>query len=379
MKRVLTCLLAFVLMLSMLPVQVMAADETVSAALVLENSGLKTADGRAMYMLHFRLFGSQLGNVAAAFIAVDSNVFDLGMMNGDVPTVSPLVVGTTDTALTSGHYQFRSADLWDNGYVDGSTGASAVSLGSDGKYYIRMEMDKGWDMPLTYTDYSEVSYTTAAPSIGTVYLILKAGQTASAGAVGLITPEQAAAFHAPAAIFACNKAGEFFLYNAAAGVSGNVIMDVSVTLAALAGKLEVTTESGYSIDAETGYLLGVAEQTTMETLLSKFTNPLNTMKVFDKNGSEITDTAAMLGTGTVIKLMNGDAVVQEITVIVKGDVTGDAVIDANDVTLLFKSVLKLETLDGAFANAGLLVNTDESNASDVTKLFRYILKLENEL
>ncbi|MBQ3126006.1 MAG: hypothetical protein IJC15_02955, partial [Clostridia bacterium] len=264
MKRITSCLLVAFLLLSLVPLQVMAADEAVRAELVLENSGQKTFDDRAVYKLQFRLFGEAIGNVAMAYVAIDNSVFEVGTP----PTVS-----------------FRDADAW----MDGATATATVGNTT----YLRLEVDRGNTAPLPYSLYTEDSYTNA-PAIATVELMLKAGATATANAVRFITALEAAGFNAPSAVFACSG-DDFYLYNAVAGAAGEA-MAAAVTLQAAAGVLTPKPDSNLTVDTAKGYLTGVKEETTLEALKAQFTNPEATLKAFDKNGIEITDPTQKLGT-----------------------------------------------------------------------------------
>ena len=62
-----------------------------------------------------------------------------------------------------------------------------------------------------------------------------------------------------------------------------------------------------------------------------------------------------------------------------GDVDGNGKINAGDVQLLFKAVLKKVTLSDTQKAAGDVVRDGKNNASDVQRLFKYVLKKIKEL
>lgn len=69
------------------------------------------------------------------------------------------------------------------------------------------------------------------------------------------------------------------------------------------------------------------------------------------------------GTGTVVKIMNGDEVALTQTIVVYGDVNGDGVVDVLDVSCIEKVSNNADTLDGDYK---LAADIDSSNAVDVT-------------
>ena len=58
------------------------------------------------------------------------------------------------------------------------------------------------------------------------------------------------------------------------------------------------------------------------------------MKIFTLNGEEISDISEMIATGSTVRLITDDMLIDTLTVIVCGDVNGDAVSDTNDLDIL---------------------------------------------
>lgn len=61
-----------------------------------------------------------------------------------------------------------------------------------------------------------------------------------------------------------------------------------------------------------------------------------TAKIF-KDGTEVTNTDKIVGTGTVIKLYEGEELVEEYTMVIFGDTTGDGLINAVDALAIIKN------------------------------------------
>lgn len=93
-------------------------------------------------------------------------------------------------------------------------------------------------------------------------------------------------------------------------------------------QLELDSSSAYSID-ENGYLNAVIAKTNLSTLLSNFKNS-ERIKVFNASGDEIISDTAYIGTGYTVSLVNGEEKTHTVTVVVKGDVDGDATITVSD-------------------------------------------------
>ena len=96
-----------------------------------------------------------------------------------------------------------------------------------------------------------------------------------------------------------------------------------------------------NIDEETsiiyGFVLNEEKTLTVGNILSRnyFTEGI-TAKIF-KNGTEITNAEEKVGTGTVIKLYKGEEFVEEYTIVIYGDSTGDGKINAVDALAIIKN------------------------------------------
>ena len=92
---------------------------------------------------------------------------------------------------------------------------------------------------------------------------------------------------------------------------------------------------------------GIPADATLEAVLKNFENSQH-IRVYDAEGNEITEKSAKIGTGAVIRLMDGPAIKDAVTVIVKGDVTGDALVDGKDTAAILGHITGKTPLSGAY-------------------------------
>ena len=81
-----------------------------------------------------------------------------------------------------------------------------------------------------------------------------------------------------------------------------------------------------------------------------------------------------LGTGYRV-VINNSGNINEYKIIVKGDTTGDAKINLNDITRLYHYYKKIEQMDDVFVLAGDVANNNLINLNDITKLYHYYKKI----
>lgn len=87
---------------------------------------------------------------------------------------------------------------------------------------------------------------------------------------------------------------------------------------------------------ELGYLRRIDLNTTVEDIKDQFIN--GNLYFYDINGN-VLDDKDVIGTGTQIKLFNGEEVVDTKTVVITGDVTGDGLINNRDVAMMNKTLI----------------------------------------
>lgn len=120
---------------------------------------------------------------------------------------------------------------------------------------------------------------------------------------------------------------------------------------------EVVTPIWVGPEAITSDVFEIGEGTVSKisagTTVADFLNGINEgefVKVF-KDGQEVASDT-VIGTGMEVQLIVGDEVVQTLTIVVTGDVSGDGAITITDMLAVKSHVLKKSTLEGAYFEAG---------------------------
>ena len=101
-------------------------------------------------------------------------------------------------------------------------------------------------------------------------------------------------------------------------------------------------------------------------------NEKSYIKVF--NGASQVSGNVKLATGMVVRLYNEPEVKQEISIVVKGDATGDGVVNISDMLMVKKHLLGMTTLSGAYFKAGDMDLDSKLSITDFLKIKAEILK-----
>lgn len=133
--------------------------------------------------------------------------------------------------------------------------------------------------------------------------------------------------------------------------------------------LELEDDSGYVIDGDR--LKKVIEETTLDALLDGFKNN-ERIKVFNGNGTEVTSSDALIGTGYTVSLMHGDENVHTVTVIILGDVNGNGRVDSNDYQRIRRYVFGNYALDGAYFEAACVSGGSDVRPLDYQRVRRHV-------
>lgn len=98
-----------------------------------------------------------------------------------------------------------------------------------------------------------------------------------------------------------------------------------------------------------------------------------TKKIFDKNNTELSDNDKV-GTGSKIKIYNGSSLIEEYTIVIYGDITGDGLINSADLLNIRQHMLGMENLQGCYFKAGNVSKTDNLiNSLDLLKIKQHVL------
>jgi len=98
--------------------------------------------------------------------------------------------------------------------------------------------------------------------------------------------------------------------------------------------------------------------------------------IYNKN--ILIDNKDKLGTGYKAIIKNSN-IVNEYIIIVKGDTTGDAIINLNDITRLYHYYKKIEQMNEMFVLAGDVAKNAVINLNDITKLYHFYKNIIPEL
>lgn len=121
---------------------------------------------------------------------------------------------------------------------------------------------------------------------------------------------------------------------------------------------------------ELGYLRRIDLNTTVDEIKDQFTN--DELYFYDINGN-VLDDEDTIGTGTQIKLYNGEEVVDTKTVVITGDMTGDGLINNRDVAMMNKTLIGTVEAE-EFQMLAIDVNGDGSvNNRDAAMVARYLV------
>lgn len=137
--------------------------------------------------------------------------------------------------------------------------------------------------------------------------------------------------------------------------------------------LSILKNSDLSVD-KYGYLRGLkAGDCKVQDVCNEFANDFLVCE--DADGNKLTDSDS-LGTGSVIKLMSGNRVMDSITVVVTGDISGDGTVSNRDVSMLARVLLEKEVPTDAQILAGDVNGDGSIGNKDIVMLSKIRLGKE---
>ncbi len=136
---------------------------------------------------------------------------------------------------------------------------------------------------------------------------------------------------------------------------------------------EVITSDVYGhVIKDDTYIMTVTEHTTGSQMKDQLDNPNEYLEVWTADETtQVADTDEM-ATGMVVKLMIGGQEKDRKYIVIKGDVSGEGVIDLYDATIILNHVL-LPQLTGAYEQAGYVSADTEIDLYDATMILNYVL------
>jgi len=127
-----------------------------------------------------------------------------------------------------------------------------------------------------------------------------------------------------------------------------------------------------SANESSGFITGISEKMSVQTLKSYINVKNGSLQVTDSNGAKKTGTAA---TGDKVRILDSNgAVFKEFTVILYGDVNGDGEISIKDAYLMRRHILGEASLTGVYQTAAdVSRNNDGITVKDAYIIKRHIL------
>lgn len=144
----------------------------------------------------------------------------------------------------------------------------------------------------------------------------------------------------------------------------------------LASKLMLKEASKLNRD-DIGYIRKVALQTTVSEVKNEFINENIKFINIDKDGNEVvlSDTD-LIGTGTIVRLMDGSAISDEAKFVITGDVDGDGKCTLKDSTHIMQYLLETEEFAPYQIGASDVNGDGFVNNKDAALIARFIAKLD---
>ena len=138
-------------------------------------------------------------------------------------------------------------------------------------------------------------------------------------------------------------------------------------------ELEVTSVE-YNIEDDT--ISDIQPDETLRTIIGDITTNASDVRIF-KGETEVNSREKM-ATGMVIKFKKGEQE-KDLTVSIKGDVTGDGEIDFKDIVSMNKHRLGKTKLRGVYETAGKVTNEENITFKDIVRINKYRLGKISEL
>lgn len=131
----------------------------------------------------------------------------------------------------------------------------------------------------------------------------------------------------------------------------------------------IVIENSDNTNRINGFSLTDNKLSVKEVLESNYFSKDVEAKFFDDSDKEIDDTAKGLGTGSKVKLYEDGKVIQEYTVVIYGDTTGDGTINAFDALTLIKGINnKVSFKSEAHKEAGRIITGSGKNPTALDAL-----------
>lgn len=148
----------------------------------------------------------------------------------------------------------------------------------------------------------------------------------------------------------------------------------SVIVNVINKKLINNTYSISRIEVVSPYIIGLEPKTKYSDFVQTFDNNLSTIHVYDIEGNEITNVDEFMGTSMVVKLIINDVEYDSLNIVVRGDLTGDGILNITDYNKLNSKLLRKVELTECESLAADTNSDAIINITDYNKLNSYLLK-----
>jgi uncharacterized protein YjdB/beta-N-acetylglucosaminidase len=133
----------------------------------------------------------------------------------------------------------------------------------------------------------------------------------------------------------------------------------------------VATLTNLTVD-NTGIITKIALGTTAKSITDNITTNY-TEKLLNVSGTVLADTDKV-GTGTKVQIISGTNILQEYTIVIYGDINGDAKVSASDYVFIKNNIMATISLNNVEKLAADYNNDGKVTASDYVLIKNYIMK-----
>ena len=156
---------------------------------------------------------------------------------------------------------------------------------------------------------------------------------------------------------------------------GNISKEIDVKVIRKLQEGEIIFDNSLKINANE--ITGLKNKNnTADELLNKIKTNY-TVEIYNIAGEKITG-SELVGTGTVVKIIDNNNLLMEYNLIMYGDVNGDGKINSIDLLVLQRHILEIEKFSGVFLKAGNIMKNGKNPSSiDCLLIQRHILGLQS--
>ncbi len=128
------------------------------------------------------------------------------------------------------------------------------------------------------------------------------------------------------------------------------------------------TLPGYTVQEHV--ITGIKPGTGAADFIQSLASAGGTVSVYQKDGVTVND--GKIGTGSVVKITNGD-VTESYTCVIYGDVSGDGMVNALDLLKVQKHIIGASKLEGDYLTAANVKKSGSVSALDLLKIQKHII------